>query len=56
MGNSLYQLNQELISYETYKRNILIEIKDTVINLNSRTTAVERVYLNMVLYYERGHF
>ena len=40
--NRLQEVNQELISYGTYKIDTWTEIIDTVRNLNNKTTAVEK--------------
>ena len=48
MKNWLYQVNQELISYQTYKIDTLTEIIDTVMNFNNITTMLEREILNRI--------
>ena len=46
----LYKVNQELIIYGTCEINTLTEIKNTVVNLNNKTTAVEKECLNRILF------
>ena len=48
MKNRLYQVSQERIIYGTYEIDTLSEIKDTVLNLNNRTTAVEKEILHRI--------
>ena len=50
----MYQVNQELISYGTYGIDSLMKIIDTVVNLNNRTTTVEKELHNRTLYYDMG--
>ena len=45
----LYQVNQEVISYRTYEVGTHTEIVHKFVNLNNRTTAVERECLNRTL-------
>ena len=40
--STLYQINQQLISYVTCEMDNLTETIDTVKNLNNRTTAIEK--------------
>ena len=54
LKNRLYQVNQELISHGTYEIDTLTEIMDTLVNLNNRSTAVEKELLNRILYYDMG--
>ena len=42
MNNTLYQVNQELISCGTYEIDTKTHIMDTVMNLNNKTPAVEK--------------
>ena len=46
MKNRLYQVNQEPISCGTYETDTITEIINTVLNLNNRTTAIEREIFN----------
>ena len=50
LKNRLYQVNQELTSYERYEIDMLMEIIDIVVNMNNRITAVRRELLNRTLY------
>ena len=54
LKSSLYLVSQEPISYGTYEIETLTVIMVTVMGLNNRTTAVERVPLNRTLYYDMG--
>ena len=47
-------MNQELIRYGTYEIDTLIEIIDIIVNLNNRTTVVEKEVINRTLYYDMG--